>query len=160
VCSQPGPLQGTLRKSSISDLLPTRSKIRKNKPEVPKTAVQKASKNRLDIIQFTKYVKKWNLSKTTVFIMFSIHLRTDPGVMSTQKQLKNKPQTWHLKFITSSQEKNTKTDKTQGPMGSQNLQNITTKTQLWSLRCLLQCSCGALNHQLVAQGAKNKPPSY
>ena len=45
-------------------------------------------KSRLNITQFTKYVKKRNLRKTTVFIMFSAHLHTDPGIILSPKPTK------------------------------------------------------------------------
>ena len=48
----------------------------------------KKPKSRLNITQFIKYVKKRNLMKTIVFIMFPTHPTTDPGIVLSPKPTK------------------------------------------------------------------------
>ena len=54
----------------------------------PQKATKKTSKRRLNIIQFTKHVKKWNLTNTIVFTMFSAHPTPDPGIIFSPKPTK------------------------------------------------------------------------
>jgi len=46
---------------------------------------EKLYKNRLDVMQFIEYVKKWNLMKTIVFAMFSAHPTTEAGIIFSSK---------------------------------------------------------------------------
>jgi hypothetical protein len=54
----------------------------------PQESYQKASKSQWNIIQFTKYVQKKDLTKTTVLAMFSAHPTTDPSLISSPKLTK------------------------------------------------------------------------
>ena len=70
--------------------------------------------------------------------------------------LKNTPQNWHWKVITSNQDKTSKlinNDTQQDPQ----IQWTSLKIQPWSPRCPLWCSCRPLNHQLVIHDQKANP---
>ena len=102
-------------------------------------ATKKTCKSRLDIIQFTKYVKKWNLTKTTVFAMFSAHPTTDPGILFAPKPSKKHTSELTLKIDNLKPKKNKKIVKNRLPTGSLNPLKI-IKIQPWSPNCPLWCS--------------------
>ena len=85
---QPGPLQGTPRKSSNFKPTPRTLTSKKKLAQGTQKATKKTSKSRLDIIQFTKHVKKLNLTKTIVFVMFSAHPTSESGVICSPKPIK------------------------------------------------------------------------
>ena len=85
---QPGLLQATPRKSSIFRPTPQTLKNQKKWAQGTQKPAKKTPKSRLDINQFAKYVKKWNLTKTIVFTMFSAHPTTDPGTIFSPKPTK------------------------------------------------------------------------
>ena len=109
--SQPGLLQATPRKSSI--FRPTRQTLKnqKNWFQGTQDATKKTSKSRLDIIQFTKYVKKWNLTKTIVFTMFSAHPTTDSGTIFSPKPTKKHTRELTLEIDNLEPRKNKQTGK-------------------------------------------------
>ena len=99
-----GPSRVPLESQWFSDLHHRPSRIRTWAQDILKT-VNKISESQLDIIQLTKYVQTWNLTKTYVFIMCSIHPTTDPGIVFSPKPNKKT----HLRTVTqklSSQTKN------------------------------------------------------
>ena len=67
--------------------------------------IKKTSQSRLDVTQFTEYVKKWKLTKNIASMMFSAHATTDPGVISLRTLIHNTPQDWVWKLINSNSEK-------------------------------------------------------
>ena len=119
VFPQPGPLQGIPRKSS--NFIPTPKTLKNQKKWVPGTpkATKKASKSRLNILQFTKHEKKWNLTKTTVFIMFLTHSTPHPGIISSSKPTKKHPSELTLKISHLKLRKNTQRFQKRPQSGSQ-----------------------------------------
>jgi hypothetical protein len=102
---QPGPLQGIPRKSS--NCRPTPKTSQNQKKWVPGTqkSIKKTPTSRLNIIQFTEHVKKWNLTKTTVFTLFQ-HVR--PQILLAfphPNPPKNTPQNRHCKLVTPNRKK-------------------------------------------------------
>ena len=132
------------RELSIFRLIPqSRIRQKKSAPGTQK-AVKMTPKSRLDINRFTKDVKKWNLTKTTVFVMFLAHPTSDAGVISTPKLVKIKPKNQPCKLVALMLTKIHKLLKID-PQECPRLCPKSMKIQPWTLRCLLWCPCGPLD---------------